>query len=61
MYMCVYNSLQVGWKKVKRLCHTKPLLTVNGKYPGPTIAVHEGDDVEIKVTNHIADNTTLHW
>ncbi|KAL5751250.1 hypothetical protein ACOSP7_025853 [Xanthoceras sorbifolium] len=51
----------VEWKKVTRLCHTKPLLTVNGEYPGPTIAVHEGDNVEIKVTNHIDKNTTIHW
>ncbi|XP_077227095.1 laccase 1 [Tasmannia lanceolata] len=53
---------KVEWKEVTRLCHTKLLLTVNGKYPGPTIAVYEGDDVEIKVTNRIApDNTTIHW
>ncbi|KAG2667579.1 hypothetical protein I3760_15G122400 [Carya illinoinensis] len=51
----------VEWKKVRRLCHTKPLLTVNGEYPGPTIAVHEGDNVEIKVTNSMAMNTTIHW
>ncbi|KAJ0106018.1 hypothetical protein Patl1_19677 [Pistacia atlantica] len=51
----------VEWKKVTRLCHTKQLLTVNGKYPGPTIAVNEGDNVEIKVTNTIAKNTTIHW
>ncbi|XP_035546651.1 laccase-1 [Juglans regia] len=51
----------VEWKKVSRLCHTKPLLTVNGEYPGPTIAVHEGDNVEIKVTNNMAMNTTIHW
>ncbi|GMY23940.1 laccase-1 isoform X1 [Fagus crenata] len=53
-------KFNVEWKKVKRLCNTKPLLTVNGKYPGPTIAVHEGDNVEIKVTNRIAMNTTIH-
>ncbi|KAK9277924.1 hypothetical protein L1049_027481 [Liquidambar formosana] len=54
-------QFNVEWKEVTRLCHTKPLLTVNGKYPGPTIAVHEGDNVEIKVTNLIASNTTIHW
>ncbi|KAK7358152.1 hypothetical protein VNO77_00073 [Canavalia gladiata] len=54
-------QFNVEWKKVTRLCHSKPLLTVNGKYPGPTIAVHEGDSVEVKVTNSIAKNTTIHW
>ncbi|KAI7987011.1 Laccase-1 [Camellia lanceoleosa] len=51
----------VEWKKVTRLCNTKPILTVNGEYPGPTIAVNEGDNVEIKVTNSVDRNTTLHW
>ncbi|KAM7479657.1 hypothetical protein LguiA_027870 [Lonicera macranthoides] len=51
----------VEWKNVTRLCHTKPLLTVNGQFPGPTIAVHEGDNVLIKVTNRVASNTTIHW
>ncbi|CAM8982303.1 unnamed protein product [Rhodiola kirilowii] len=54
-------KFNVEWKSVTRLCHTKQLLTVNGQYPGPTIAVHEGDHVEIKVTNSISSNTTLHW
>ncbi|KAF3953943.1 hypothetical protein ACB098_04G070100 [Castanea mollissima] len=54
-------EFNIEWKKVTRLCHTKPLLTVNGEYPGPTIAVHEGDHVEVKVTNRVAMNTTIHW
>ncbi|KAJ6677072.1 LACCASE-1 [Salix viminalis] len=54
-------QFNIEWKKVTRLCTTKQLLTVNGEYPGPTIAVHEGDNVEIKVKNQIAQNTTLHW
>ncbi|KAK4843822.1 hypothetical protein QYF36_013083 [Acer negundo] len=51
----------VEWKKMSRLCNTKLLLTVNGEYPGPTIAVHEGDNIEIKVTNRVEENTTIHW
>ncbi|CAN1236993.1 LAC1 [Linum grandiflorum] len=49
------------WKKVSRLCTTRQILTVNGEYPGPTIAVNEGDNVEIKVTNSVHRNTTIHW
>lgn len=59
-WMRVY-CLQVEWKQVTRLCRMKPLLTVNGEFPGPTIAVNEGDNVEIEVTNRIAKNTTIHW
>ncbi|XP_010540018.1 PREDICTED: laccase-1 [Tarenaya hassleriana] len=51
----------IEWKKVTRLCHTKQLLTVNGQFPGPMVAVREGDTVEIKVTNRISHNTTIHW
>lgn len=61
MQSILLGGFQVEWKKVTRLCHTKPVLTVNGKYPGPTIAIHEGDNVQIKVTNNIANNTTIHW
>ena len=46
---------------MSRLCNSKPLLTVNGQFPGPTIAVHEGDNVEVKVVNLIDSNTTIHW
>ena len=53
---------QVEWKKVSRLYNTKLLLlTVNEDYPRPTIVVHEGDNVQIKVTNRVAQNTTIHW
>ncbi|KAG7012141.1 Laccase-1, partial [Cucurbita argyrosperma subsp. argyrosperma] len=54
-------EFNVEWKKVRRLGHTKQLLTVNGQYPGPTIAVHEGDTVRIKVNNCMNENTTIHW
>ncbi|XP_073015858.1 laccase-1 [Primulina eburnea] len=54
-------QFNVEWKTVTRLCTRKPVLTINGKYPGPTIAVNEGDNVQIKVTNKVAPNTTIHW
>ncbi|XP_006341705.1 laccase-1 [Solanum tuberosum] len=54
-------SYNIERKNVRRLCHMKRLLTVNGKYPGPTIFVHEGDNVEVKVTNRSPWNTTIHW
>lgn len=54
-------EFQVEWKTITRLCHSKPVLTVNGKFPGPTITVNEGDDVQVTVTNKVARNTTIHW
>lgn len=40
----------------------KRLITVNGQYPGPLIEANWGDDVEVKVCNHLPDNgTSIHW
>jgi FtsP/CotA-like multicopper oxidase with cupredoxin domain len=54
-------NLQVQYQNTTRLCQSKPLLTVNGQFPGPTIAVNEGDEVIVKVTNDVKHNTTIHW
>ncbi|XP_073270301.1 laccase-11-like isoform X1 [Primulina huaijiensis] len=48
-------------KNVSRLCHDKPIVTVNGMFPGPTIYVREGDRVQINVTNHARYNMSIHW
>ena len=36
-------------------------LGYNGGYLGPTIRVHQGDDVEIAVTNALNEDTSVHW
>ncbi|CAN6471738.1 unnamed protein product [Victoria cruziana] len=48
-------------KNVTRLCVTKPIITVNGQYPGPRIVAREGDRVIVKVVNHVSNNITIHW
>ncbi|KAG9454655.1 hypothetical protein H6P81_007559 [Aristolochia fimbriata] len=55
-----YN-FDIRMKSVTRLCHTKNMVTVNGKFPGPKIVAREGDQVVVKVTNHVSNNITLHW
>ena len=52
---------QVVVKNVSRLCHAKPIVTVNGMFPGPTIYAREGDRVIINVTNHAQYNMSIHW
>ncbi|XP_058188870.1 laccase-15-like [Rhododendron vialii] len=44
-----------------RLCSTKKILTVNGKFPGPTLYVHKGDTVIVDVYNKGKENITIHW
>ncbi|KAI5074424.1 hypothetical protein GOP47_0010385 [Adiantum capillus-veneris] len=54
-FMIIYTN-------VARLCNgTKEIITVNGKFPGPTIYVRTGDHVNIKVSNRVNENVTIHW
>ncbi|EMD36964.1 multicopper oxidase [Gelatoporia subvermispora B] len=39
----------------------KPMLVVNGMYPGPTIEANEGDRIIVNVTNMISNATAIHW
>ncbi|KAM1115546.1 hypothetical protein TB2_006076 [Malus domestica] len=54
-------KFDVQLKNVTRLCTTKSIVTVNGKFPGPRIIAREGDRVLVKVVNHVPNNITLHW
>ncbi|RDY14595.1 Laccase-15 [Mucuna pruriens] len=44
-----------------RLCSTKPILTVNGQFPGPIIRAYRGETVYVNVHNKGKFNITLHW
>ncbi|KAK4270455.1 hypothetical protein QN277_023491 [Acacia crassicarpa] len=48
-------------KNVTRLCSSKPIVTVNGKFPGPTLYAREGDNVLVKVVNRVSYNVSIHW
>ncbi|GMH28941.1 hypothetical protein Nepgr_030784 [Nepenthes gracilis] len=56
-----HYKFDIVMQNVTRLCHTKSIVTVNGKFPGPRIIAREGDRLLIRVTNHISDNITIHW
>ncbi|EXB53024.1 hypothetical protein L484_018908 [Morus notabilis] len=59
--MVVVLSWQIRLQNVTRLCHTKSIITVNGKFPGPPIFAREGDRVVVEVVNHVTNNVTIHW
>lgn len=46
---------------VTRLCATRSIPTVNGRFPGPKIVVREGDRLIVQVHNNINNNVTFHW
>ncbi|CDP01156.1 unnamed protein product [Coffea canephora] len=47
--------------RYRRLCSSKEILTVNRKFPGPTLYAHRGDTVIVDVINKGSYNITLHW
>lgn len=56
-----FYDFNVEYANVIKLCKTKTIVTVNGRYPGPTIYAQEGDRVIVRVTNSVKHNVTLHW
>ncbi|KAK1321863.1 Laccase-22 [Acorus calamus] len=56
---CLFPT--VVTKSVTRLCTTKPIVTVNGKFPGPTLYAREDDNVIVEVINNVQYNVTIHW
>ncbi|KVI11894.1 Cupredoxin [Cynara cardunculus var. scolymus] len=54
------NNLVVMANATK-LCESKPIVTVNGRFPGPTLVAREDDTVTVKVVNHVKYNVSIHW
>ncbi|PSR98294.1 Laccase-17 like [Actinidia chinensis var. chinensis] len=56
-----HYTFEIKLQNVTRLCHTKSMVTVNGRFPGPRIMAREGDRLLIKVVNHVQNNISIHW
>ncbi|KAL9253445.1 Laccase-15-like protein [Drosera capensis] len=48
-------------RQYTRLCTRTPILTINGKFPGPTIYAFKGETFFVIVKNRSKHNITLHW
>ncbi|KAL2328132.1 hypothetical protein Fmac_021559 [Flemingia macrophylla] len=59
--MVRHYKFNVVLKNATRLCSTKPIVTINGKFPGPTIYAREDDTILVKVVNHVKYNVSIHW
>ncbi|KAK7294610.1 hypothetical protein RJT34_17499 [Clitoria ternatea] len=46
---------------VQRLCHKHVITAINGRLPGPTIEVRDGDTLVVHVLNKSPYNITIHW
>src|SRR6478752_7286500 len=40
---------------------TGTAMTINGTIPGPLIRLNEGQEVALRVTNHLPEITSIHW
>ncbi|KAJ9180605.1 hypothetical protein P3X46_008824 [Hevea brasiliensis] len=54
-------KFDVVMKNTTRLCSSKPIVTVNGRFPGPTLYAREGDTVLVRVVNKVKYNVSIHW
>ncbi|XP_047964274.1 laccase-4-like isoform X2 [Salvia hispanica] len=54
-------KFNVVMKNSTKLCSSKQVVTVNGRFPGPNIYAREGDTMLIKVVNHVTYNISIHW
>lgn len=57
----IEHSFYVRNLTIRRLCSEQVITTVNGKFPGPTIRVREGDTLVVHVCNKSPHNITIHW
>ncbi|KAM2625156.1 hypothetical protein TB1_032047 [Malus domestica] len=56
-----HHTFNIKYHNVTRLCNTRSIVSVNEKFPGPRLVAREGDQVLIKVVNHVSNNVTIHW
>ncbi|RHN57071.1 putative laccase [Medicago truncatula] len=55
-----HYNFSVVMKNETKLCSTKSFVSVNGKFPGPTLYAREDDTVIVTVTNYVEHNVTIH-
>ena len=54
-------DINIGYKTVNYTGRERPATTFNGSVPGPILRWREGDRVTLRVTNHLAQDSSIHW
>jgi len=57
----VEAELFASWAQVPVGGSTARLMTYNGAFPGPTLQLHEGEQVRLRFTNLLEEPTNLHF
>ncbi len=54
-------DLDIGYRNVNFTGRERPATVINGSIPGPILRWQEGERVTLRVTNHLAHDTSIHW
>jgi CopA family copper-resistance protein len=54
-------DLDIGYQPVNFTGVARVATAVNGSVPGPTLRWREGDRVTLRVKNHLAHDSSIHW
>ena len=54
-------NLNIGYQPVNFTGRERPATAINGSVPGPILRWREGDRVTLRVSNHLAHDTSIHW
>ena len=54
-------DLDIGYQTVNFTGKERTATAISGSVPGPILRWREGDRVTLRVTNHLAHDTSIHW
>lgn len=54
-------GLDIGYQPVNFTGKSRIATAVNGSVPGPILRWKEGDDITLRVRNHLAHDSSIHW
>lgn len=57
----VFFPITLTWGNRTVAGVTRPVISINGQFPGPPLQLSQGDNVQVRVDNRCPFNTTVHF
>jgi FtsP/CotA-like multicopper oxidase with cupredoxin domain len=57
----VHFEITLTWENIHVAGASRKMILTNGQFPGPTLQLKQGEDVEFLVRNHLPFATTIHF
>lgn len=57
----VFFPITLTWANRTVAGVTRPVILMNGQFPGPPLQLNQGDNVQFLVDNRLPFNTTVHF